>query len=125
MEPFATPREYEALYGPVEDGEGRLPTLLLAATGYLMSYMPDYVPGRDDVLDMNACTVCCAMVHRALSAPAGMEGVSSLQQTAGSYSATVSMFDQYMRPLTSELEILGVGDSCVVTSARMVPHAAD
>lgn len=121
MEPLATPADYESLYGPAGDEGWRLPTLLLAATGYLMAYMPDYEPGRDHVLDVNAVTVCCAMVHRALSAPRGLEGISSYQQTAGAYSASVSLLDQYMRPLPSELEMLGVGEGCVITSARMGP----
>lgn len=126
MEPFATTEDYEAIYGSVgADEAARLDALLLAATGYLLSYLPGYVRGDDEVLDLNARTVCCAMVHRALSVPGGLEGVSQYQQTAGSYSASVSLLDQYMRPLASELEILGAGDASVVTSARMVAHEAD
>lgn len=116
IKPLATKAGYERIYGPVaEDDASRLPALLRRATGYLLSYMPDYERGADPVLDLNASTVCCAMAHRALCAPEGMEGVSQFSQTAGSYSASVSMLDQYMRPLPSELEILGAGSGVVLT----------
>lgn len=120
IEPFATADDYAAIYGePSLVDASRLPALLLRATGYLMSYMSDYTKGEDAVLDLNLSTVCCAMAHRALSAPNGMEGVSQFTQTAGNYSASVSMLDQYMRPLASELEMLGLGNGSVVVSARM------
>lgn len=122
IEPMATRDDYESAYGPLDaDGAARIDGLLLRATGYLLSYLDGYERGDDPVLDLNAATVCCAMAHRALCAPEGMEGVSQYSQTAGSYSASVSMLDQYMRPLPSELEMLGAGDGCVVAVARMVP----
>lgn len=128
IEAFATVDEYSAIYGEPSLAEtARLKAILLRATGYLMSYMGEYVRGEDALLDLNLSTVCCAMAHRALSAPNGMEGVSQFTQTAGSYSASVSMLDQYMRPLSSELEMLGLGNGSVVVSARMTggTHAAD
>lgn len=128
IEAFATVDEYSAIYGePGLVEMARLKALLLRATGYLLSYMSDYAKGEDALLDLNLSTVCCAMAHRALSAPNGMEGVSQFTQTAGSYSASVSMLDQYMRPLASELEMLGLGNGSVVVSARMTGgmYAAD
>lgn len=121
IEAFATVDDYAAIYGePSLQDKPRLTALLLRATGYLMSYMvSDYVKGDNALLDLNLSTVCCAMAHRALSAPNGMEGVSQFTQTAGSYSASVSMLDQYMRPLPSELEMLGLGSGSVVVSAKM------
>ena len=126
VEALATAEDYEAMYGPVAaDDAARLDATLKRASGYLLSYLDDYQMGEDPVLDLNASTVCLAMAHRALCAPKGMEGVSQFSQTAGSYSASVSMLDQYMRPLPSELEMLGAGDMSVVASARMVPGGCD
>lgn len=126
IEPFAEAEDYAAAYGePDADAAARLPALLKRATGYLLAYVDrDYARGDDPVFDLNASTVCLAMVRRALSAPSGLEGVSQFQQTAGSYSATVSMLDQYMRPLPSELDMLGLG-GCVVASGRMTCGEAD
>lgn len=119
IEPFATAEDYTAVYGDVgADGRARLSALLLRATGYLLAGMPGYVRGEDPVLDMNASTVCLSMVHRAMCAPAGMEGVKSFSQGAGPYSASFTMLDQYMRPLPSERELLGIGCGAVA-SVRM------
>lgn len=114
---FATPEEYTAAYGAVAD-EKRLEALLMRATGYLRSKLDCYWEGYDEVLDLNLSTVCMAMVNRALSVPMGMSGVSNLSQTAGSYTAQATFFDQYMRPLPSELELLGL-NSGAVASCRM------
>lgn len=115
---FATPEEYAAAYGAVAD-EKRLEALLLRATGYLLGKMDGYTAGVDEVLDLNASTVCMAMVNRALSMPAGLSGVSQYSQTAGSYTASVSLLDQYMRPLPSELDLLGLSSGAVL-SCRMM-----
>lgn len=115
---FATAGEYEAAYGTVAD-TSRLDALLLRATGYLLSKMDEYTAGEDEVLDLNLSTVCMSMANRALSAPAGMGGVSQFSQTAGSYTASVSLLDQYMRPLPSELDLLGLSSGAVL-SCRMM-----
>ena len=115
---FATADEYTAAYGAVAD-ETRLEALLLRATGYLLGKMDGYTPGVDEVLDLNAATVCMAMVNRALSTPAGLSGVSQYSQAAGSYTASVSLLDQYMRPLPSELDLLGLSSGAVL-SCRMM-----
>lgn len=115
---FATPEEYAAAYGAVAD-EKRLEALLFRATGYLLGKMDGYTAGVDEVLDLNASTVCMAMVNRALSMPAGLSGVSQYSQTAGSYTASVSLLDQYMRPLPSELDLLGLSSGAVL-SCRMM-----
>ena len=114
---FATVDEYAAAYGAVAD-EDRIGALLLRATGYLLSKMDGYEAGIDEVLDLNLSTVCMAMANRAASVPAGMGGVSQLSQTAGSYTASASFFDQYMRPLPSELDLLGLNGGAV-SSCRM------
>lgn len=115
---FATAGEYEAAYGAVAD-EGRLDALLLRATGYLLSKMDAYAAGEDEVLDLNLSTVCMAMANRAMSAPAGMGGVSQFSKSAGPYTASVSLLDQYMRPLPSELDLLGLNSGAVL-SCRMM-----
>lgn len=123
---FATPEEYTAAYGAVAD-EKRLEALLLRATGYLLGKMEGYAAGENEVLDLNLSTVCMAMVNRALSAPAGMGGVSQYSQTAGSYTASVSLLDQYMRPLPSELDLLGLSSGTVLSCRMMAGdrYAAD
>ena len=89
---LAGAEDYEALYGPVSaEDSARLDATLKRASGYLLSYLDGYEEGEDPVLDLNASTVCLAMAHRALCAPRGMEGVSQFSQTAGVYSASVSM----------------------------------
>lgn len=124
IEPFATLSDYESIYGAVTEGDkSRVTALLLRASGYLLSKKPGYVKGEDALFDLNASTVTCAMAHRVMCVPGGMEGVSQFQQTAGSYSASVSMLDQYMRPLPSELELLGLNDGSFVASVRMTTDA--
>lgn len=115
---FATVDDYVAAYGAVAD-ERRLAALLTRATGYLLAKMDGYAAGEDEVLDLNLSTVCMSMANRAMSAPDGMGGVSQYSQTAGSYTASVSLLDQYMRPLPSELDLLGLSDG-TVTSCRMI-----
>lgn len=119
IEAFATAEDYQDIYG-VCDEPNRLDALLLRATGYLLSKIGKYEKGEDPVFDLNAQTVCCAMVHRIMSSPKGLEGISQFQQTAGSYTANISMLDQYMRPLPSELDLLGIGDGSIVTTARLM-----
>lgn len=107
--------DYVALFGEVEN-KTRLEALLKAASGYLLARLGDgFEPGQNAILDANATTVVCSMVNRALSAPAAMSGIASMTQTAGTYSASVSMLDQYMRPLPSELELLGATDGGIYT----------
>ncbi len=121
IEPFATVDDYTQAYGSVADAS-RLEALLTRATGYLLAKLGDYTPEEDEVLDLNLSTVCCSMVNRALSVPDGMGGVSQYSQTAGGYSASVSLLDQYMRPLPSELDLLGISDG-IVASCRMAVSA--
>lgn len=122
IEPFATVDDYSAIYGePSLEDAARLPGLLKRATGYILANMAGtYTLGDDAVFDLNASTVTCAMAHRVICAPKGLEGVSQMTQTAGSYSASVSYLDQYMRPLPSELDLLGLGNGCIIVSAQMV-----
>lgn len=118
---LATADDYSALFGePPASLAGTLGARLTAASGYLLSYLTGYERGGDPVLDQNLRTVACSMVHRALSVPEGMEGVSSWSQTAGPYSVSNSFTEQYMRPLPSELEMLGISGGTVL-GVRMGP----
>lgn len=123
---FATVDEYTAAYGAVAD-EKRLDALLLRATGYLLGKMDGYAAGEDEVLDLNLSTVCMAMVNRALSVPSDMGGVSQFSKSAGPYTASVSLLDQYMRPLPSELDLLGLNSGAVLSCRMMAGdrYAAD
>lgn len=123
---FATADEYTAAYGAVAD-EKRLDALLLRATGYLLGKMDGYAAGEDEVLDLNLSTVCMAMVNRAMSVPSDMGGVSQFSKSAGPYTASVSLLDQYMRPLPSELDLLGLNSGAVLSCRMMAGdrYAAD
>lgn len=123
---FATVDEYTAAYGAVAD-EKRLDALLLRATGYLLGKMDGYAAGEDEVLDLNLSTVCMAMVNRAMSVPSDMGGVSQFSKSAGPYTASVSLLDQYMRPLPSELDLLGLNSGAVLSCRMMAGdrYAAD
>lgn len=124
IEPFATLDDYQSIYGAVTpDDESRVTALLLRASGYLLTKKPDYKKGDDQLFDLNASTVVCSMAHRVMCVPGGLEGVSQFQQTAGSYAASVSMLDQYMRPLPSELELLGLNDGSIATAVRVTTDA--
>lgn len=123
IEPLASVDDYISSYGEPADTD-RLQALLLRATGYLLGKLDGYEAGDDPVLDLNLSTVCCSMVNRALSVPEDMGGVSQYSQTAGSYSASVSLLDQYMRPLPSELDLLGLSDGAVF-SCRMAGGERD
>ncbi len=120
VEAFAQVVDYENVYGPCADAD-RLAALLLRASGYVQARMAaPWEPGADPVFDLNAATVCMAMAHRALSAPMGMEGVTQYTQTAGPYTASVSMADQYMRLLPSEAEALGLTAGAVLFARAAV-----
>ena len=89
--------------------------------------MDGYAAGEDEVLDLNLSTVCMAMVNRAMSVPSDMGGVSQFSKSAGPYTASVSLLDQYMRPLPSELDLLGLNSGAVLSCRMMAGdrYAAD
>lgn len=120
MEPLATLADYEARYGAA-DSPQRVTTRLMDATAIILSEMGTYAHGEDEALDLIARQVCCEMVHNALSAPLGIEGATQYQQTAGSYSASMSFAnaDGSLRLLPSMRQKLGIG-SCAVMTVGMV-----
>lgn len=121
LQALATLEDYEARYGTVAESERtRLSARLADATALILSEMPGYEPGYDEVLDHNAQAVCCEMVHRAVTRPDGLDGVTQLQQTAGSLSASMSLSnpDGALYLSRSDRSRLGL-DACVVCSARM------
>lgn len=86
--------DYVERYGAVDD-EARVAVLLRDALALLLSeyerhYGSGYEPGAHAAFDRSVVAVCCAVVARVLSRPEGMDGVSQLSQTAGSYNASVS-----------------------------------
>lgn len=94
MDAFATVSDYEGRYGAADD-QARVALLLEDATALLLSayerhYGSEYEEGAHAAFDRNARAVCCAVVSRSLNVPTGMEGVSQLSQTAGSYSASAT-----------------------------------
>lgn len=85
MVAFAEVSDLEARWRPLEVAEQSQATVLLDdASTIIRAECPDA-----DTLD-SAITlmVACGMVKRAMSVPAGMEGVTSLQQSAGPFQQT-------------------------------------
>lgn len=120
IEPLATARDYAERYGEPRDA-GQVETRLLDASAIILSEVPGYTAGADAVFDAVAKQVCCEMVHNAMSAPMGVEGATQFQQSAGSYSASMSFAnaDGSLRLLPSMRQKLGI-DSCAVMSVGMV-----
>ena len=89
-EPFATLADYELRHGAVADGDAaRVAALLSDASDMLLSaYESRY--GEYAAFDRSACSVACAVVSRAMSAPLGLAGATQYSQTAGSYNASVT-----------------------------------
>ena len=91
---FATAEDYEARYGAA--GDPCAAALLKDASdalhsAYAARYGEPWREGAHPVFDASAEAVCCAVAHRAMLAPAGMEGASQYTQAAGSYSASVTL----------------------------------
>ena len=94
MAAFATVDDYAERYG--EPGNRTMVAARLAdASGLLEAAWvealgSEYSEGASAQFDRNAAGVCCAMVNRAMSAPAALGGASQYSQGAGSYTASVS-----------------------------------
>lgn len=91
---FATVEDYEDRYGSVDD-EGRLATLLADASDMLLTayegkYGAAWAEGEHAAFDRNARAVACAVAHRALSTPSGIDGATASTMTAGVYSQSVT-----------------------------------
>ena len=89
---FATLEDYKKRYGETPE---RAETLLEDASALLVSdfmryHGKPYEKGLNVCFDANACAVVCAIVSRALSIPAGLEGTSQYTKTAGPYSTTLT-----------------------------------
>lgn len=92
---FAEARDYAARYGQ-PDNEARVGALLQDASALLLSayesrFGEAYAEGRHQAFDRSATAVCCAMVSRAVNVPSGFEGATQYTQTAGVYSASVTL----------------------------------
>lgn len=91
--PFATLDDYEARYGDPSEPE-QVTTLLSDATAFIMGTPGFSQLASDDagyeLQQANLNRVCCAVVHRALSA-GQWAGMSSVSQGADGYSASVSL----------------------------------
>lgn len=95
LTPLATVADYAARYGQPTD-EGRVAALLEDATALLLSAYEQchgaaYQEGERPAFDRAAKATCCAIVSRALNVPTGFEGATQYTQTAGSYSASVTL----------------------------------
>ena len=93
MEAYATVRDLQAGWKTLSDAEQGVATeLLLRASAHLASLLASKgvdINPEDEVQALNLKTVTCNMVRRSMSG-GGAEGLSSLSQTIGSTSASVS-----------------------------------
>lgn len=94
LEPLATAEDYAERYG--EPGDPRAAVLLRDASdalhaAYTSRYGTPWEPGAHPVFDASSLAVCCAVAHRALLSPDGMEGASQYTQTAGPYTASLTL----------------------------------
>lgn len=92
---FATVSDYSARHGAPAD-ESRCAALLddasaLLESEYLARYGSEWEEGAHPAFDRGACAVACAVVSRALDVPEGFLGATQYTQTAGSYSASMTM----------------------------------
>lgn len=116
MEPFATAEQYEARFGEVDD-KSMLGQCLEDATAAIRAEFArrhvDISERLKDELFADACMrVCRSVANRIM--PSGVDvplGASSVAETDGPYSRTVSYAPSYGLPklLPSELSMLGLG----------------
>lgn len=91
---FASVEDYAKRFGEPADA-GRTEVLLGDASATMLSeyegfYGTAYVEGAHAAFDRAACSVCCLLVNRVLSAPAAMAGATQYSQGAGGYTASVT-----------------------------------
>lgn len=91
----ATAADYAARYGEPAD-RARCAVLLQDASDmldaeYAARYGGEWEEGAHPAYDRSACAVTCAVVARALAVPEGFLGATQYTQTAGSYSASMTM----------------------------------
>lgn len=115
MLPFAALSDLEARWRPMQDTtEGsRAATLLDDASMMIRSQKPtaDSHAASDPVFAASLKIVTCAVVKRAMQAPAGMEGVGQFQQSGGPFSQNLTFSnpggDLYLTK--AEKKRLGIG----------------
>lgn len=119
--PLADLAAYEARYGPAADA-ARASALLADASAMLVTaYERRWGEAREEgahpEFDRSAAAVCCAVAHRALSAPGDMAGVSRYSQGAGAYTASVSFSNPTGDLWLSKSDLSRLGlDGCEVWS---------
>ena len=94
MTQFATYDQYALRYGPAD--QERVEAVLRDVSGAMLSAFEafhgiEYAEGVNRIFDREAEAVCCEVAHRALDVPDGLDGASQYSQTAGAYSASVTM----------------------------------
>lgn len=122
IESFATLDDYEARYGAVPESQWPIvSSRLLDATALVLSEMPAYQVGQDEVLDLNVIAVCCEVVRRAICA-SQFEGITQTSQTAGSYNASVTFSnpDNALYLSSANKERLGLNDSFIGSAVMVV-----
>ena len=115
MDPFAALVDLEVRWRPMQDEtEGDRASILLDdASMMIRSQKPtaDTLAASDPVFAASLKIVTCAVVKRAMQAPAGMEGVGQFQQSGGPFSQNLTFSnpggDLYLTK--AEKRRLGIG----------------
>lgn len=125
-EPFATPDDLEARWRPLSPAEKERATVLLGDASALIRDLAKGIDQRiaDEQIDpATPKSIACAVVKRAMHSPAGYDGVTQAQSTAGPFQQGVTFAnpsgDLYLTKL--EKRRLGAGGQ----RAFMVDLAAD
>jgi hypothetical protein len=113
---FATVDDLQAGWKTLTEAEqGVASTLLLRATAQLSAMLANggiEIDPEDELQALNLQTVTCNMVRRSMSS-AAVDGLSSVQQSIGSTSASVQVYNPDGAFFLSKMdkEILGLSDS--------------
>lgn len=127
----ATADDYAARYGEPADRD-RCGVLLEDASAmldaeYAARYGADWEEGAHPAFDRACRAVTCAVVARALNVPADFVGATQYTQTAGSYSASMTVAnptaDLYLTK--GDRARLGLGRRCRVGSIEAEVRGAD
>lgn len=130
MDAFASVEDYKKRYGDVVDSD-RVEVILSDASDAMLDAYESfwgeiYQEGTHEQFDRSATAVCCAIAHRSLSVPAGLEGANQYSQTAGSYNASVTFSnptgDIYLSK--TELKRLGLYGQRIGAVMPLMPEVA-
>jgi hypothetical protein len=115
MAAYATVEELEVRWRPLSDSEKARATMLLDEVAAIIDTRvakEPYPPDTTEALWLaNAMRVSLTAVERSMETPAGYEGVSTMQQTAGSFSGSLTFANPTSRIYLTRAELSDLGVS--------------